>query len=284
MLRTYDDAIAIVTGAASGIGAALSRELARRGARVTLADRQYSLAEEGAAGIVALGGKAEAAELDVRDAGAVEALVARTFERHGRLDYLFNNAGIGVGAEMRDYVLEDWREVIDVNLLGVAYGVQAAYRRMTDQGFGHIVNTASLAGMLPSPFAGAYTTTKHAVVGLSRGLREEAAYYGVRVSVLCPGAVRTPILEGGKFGRAPLAIEPARQRELWEQLRPMDPDEFARAALRRIAANQAIIILPRAWRIVWWLSRVSPWLAEKMAASAFRNIKRELGQGDGRGR
>jgi NAD(P)-dependent dehydrogenase (short-subunit alcohol dehydrogenase family) len=275
-LRTYRDAIAIVTGGASGIGAALSRGLARSGAHVVLADRQRGLAGEVAGTILAAGGKAEAAELDVRDADAVERLVADAFERHGRLDYLFNNAGIGVGGEMRDYRLEDWRDVIDVNLLGVAYGVQAAYRRMIAQGFGHIVNTASMAGLLPSPFMGSYTTTKHAVVGLSRALRVEAAHYGVRVTVLCPGFIRTPLLGGGAFGRTTTALDPARQMALSEGLRPMDPEVFAHLALRRIAANPAMLIVPKRWHVLWWLGRVAPWLIEGAAAQVFRRMKKEL--------
>ena len=278
-IRTYLDAVAIVTGGASGIGAALSRELAQRGAHVVIADRQRGLAGEVMATILAAGGKAEAADLDVRDADAVGRLVAGVFERHGRLDYLFNNAGIGVGGEMRDYRLEDWRDVIDVNLMGVAYGVQAAYRRMTTQGFGHIVNTASTAGLLPSPWMGSYTTTKHAVVGLSRALRAEAAHYGLRVSVVCPGVIRTPILTGGAFGRSTMPLDPAKQMEFWERLRPMDPDDFAREVLRQVAANHAIIVVPRAWRVVWWLSRAAPWLMEGTAARAFRRMKKDMAGG-----
>src|SRR5262245_42224664 len=186
-LRSFHEAVAIVTGGASGIGAALGRELARRGSHVILADRQLEVASGVAASINAAGGKAEAVELDVRDAIAFDAIVALTIERHGRIDYLFNNAGIGVGGEIREYRLDDWRDVVDVNLMGVVHGVQAAYGRMIAQGFGHIINTASVAGLLPSPFMGSYTTTKHAVVGMSRALRLEAARYGVRVSTLCPG-------------------------------------------------------------------------------------------------
>jgi NAD(P)-dependent dehydrogenase (short-subunit alcohol dehydrogenase family) len=275
-LRTYRDAVAIVTGGASGIGAALSRGLAHSGAHVVLADRQRGLAGEVAEAILAAGGKAEAAELDVRDADAVERLVAGVFERHGRLDYLFNNAGIGVGGEMRDYRLDDWRDVIDVNLLGVVYGVQAAYRRMIEQGFGHIVNTASTAGLLPAPLMGSYTATKHAVVGLSRALRVEAAHYGVRVTVVCPGVIRTPILSGGAFGRMTMSLDPAKQVALWEGLRPMDPDAFARTVLRRIAANPAILVVPKWWHAIWWLGRVAPWLVEGAAARAFGRMKKQI--------
>ena len=95
---------------------------------------------------------------------------------------------------------------------------------MIAQGFGHIINTASMAGLLPGPGNVAYTTTKHAVVGLSKSLRAEAAQVGVRVSVLCPGLIRTPILEGGKYGKMLMDIPPEKVRPLWEKLKPIPPD------------------------------------------------------------
>ena len=188
--------VAIVTGGASGIGRAFGEELGERGFEVVLADRQAELAEEAAAGIRECGGRAIAAELDVREFSGFERVVAETVDRSGRIDLFFNNAGIGVGGEIRDYTLRDWEDVFDVNLRGVAYGVQAVYPLMIEQGFGHIVNTASMAGLFTSPMSGSYTTAKHAVVGLSKTLRVEAKAYGVRVSVVCPGVIRTPILRG----------------------------------------------------------------------------------------
>src|SRR6185503_5485208 len=120
-IRSFHDAVVIVTGGASGIGAALGRELGRGGAHVVLADRQLELASEVAASINGAGGRGEAVELDVRDAIAFDAIVALTIERHGRLDYVFNNAGIAIGGEIREYRLDDWRDVVDVNLMGVVH-------------------------------------------------------------------------------------------------------------------------------------------------------------------
>ena len=107
---------------------------------------------------------------------------------------MFNNAGIAIGGSAHDYGIQEWNQIIDVNLRGVVNGVQAAYCIMIKQGFGHIVNTASITGLMPTPGQVAYSMTKHAVVGLSLSLRAEAALLGIRVSVLCPGAIRTPIL------------------------------------------------------------------------------------------
>ena len=204
-LRTYGGAVAIVTGGASGIGRALGEELARRGAAVVLADRQAGLAAEVAAGIVDRGGTAEAAELDVRDAEAVTRLVNRVAEECGRLDYLFNNAGIGVAGEVRHYRPGDWDLVLDVNLRGVAHGVEAAYPLMVRQGFGHLVNTASMAGLLPSPGLASYSTAKHAVVGMSLAIRAEGADLGVRCSAFCPAR------SGPRSSRAAPSANPGRR-------------------------------------------------------------------------
>lgn len=275
-LRTFDGAVAIVTGGGSGIGRALGEALCQRGAEVILADLQIDLAEEVAAKIRAGGGRATATALDVRDFGAMDRLVQETCTGRGRLDYFFNNAGIGIGGEVRDYQIEDWYQVFDVNLRGVANGVQAAYPVMLRQGFGHIVNTASMAGLTPSPLTVGYSATKYAVVGLSLSLRIEAAAAGVRVSVLCPGVIRTPILEGGgKYGKMLRPPQADVQRKNWERLRPMDPGQFARRALRAVAANKAIIVLPAWWKMIWWINRLSPALGLYVGRKLFTWAQRD---------
>jgi len=270
-LRTFEGAVAIVTGGASGIGRALGEALARRRARVVLADRQIELANEVAARIRENGGQATAQELDVSDFPATKRLVQNTFGSEGRLDFVFNNAGIGISGEARLYELEDWHRVLDVNLRGVIHGVQAAYPIMLRQGFGHIVNTASLAGLVPAPLVVGYCTTKHAIVGLSMSLRIEAAAAGVRVSVLCPGVVRTPaLINGGKYGKMLHPVPPEAQQELFEMQRPMQPGLFAEQALRAVARNRAIIVIPSWWKIVWWLYRLSPTLGSFLGAWGMR--------------
>ncbi len=268
-IRAFDGAVAFLTGGASGIGRALGEALARRGATVVLADRQLDLAEQVADGIRSAGGQAAAVELDVTDFPAFQRAVQETVTAHGRLDYLFNNAGIGIGGEVRLYSLEDWNAVLDVNLHGVVHGVQSAYPVMIEQGFGHIVNTASMAGLIPSPSVVSYCAAKHAVVGLSTGLRVEAARFGVRVSALCPGVIRTPILEGGKYGKhlRPLALD--RMRQQWEKLRPMAPEKFAPKVLKGVARNKPIIVVPAWWKVLWWINRLSPVLGLVVARKLF---------------
>jgi NAD(P)-dependent dehydrogenase (short-subunit alcohol dehydrogenase family) len=273
-LRSFRGAVVLITGGASGIGAALGRVLAAQGATVLLADRQAEAAEQEAARLREVGGSAAGLAVDVREAAAVEELVEGAFARHGRVDYLFNNAGIGVGGEACEHTLDDWRYIVEVNLMGVVHGVQAAYPRMVRQGFGHIVNTASVAGLASSPGTTAYSMTKHAVVGLSRSLRIEAAEHGVRVSAICPGPIRTPILiDGGTYGRMTRPVPQRLQEQLWEQLAPMDADLFALRAIEQVRRNRAIIIEPWYWRLAWWLERLSPALADLVAAAGYRRMR-----------
>lgn len=273
-LRIYTGAVAIITGGASGIGKALGEELARRGAVVVLADRQADVAEQVAAGIRAAGGQAAAVELDVTDFPAFQRVVHETVTAHGRLDYLFNNAGIGIAGEVRHYQIEDWNAVLDVNLGGVVHGVQAAYPLMIEQGFGHIINTASMAGLTPAPGIVSYCCTKHAVVGLSTALRVEAARHGVRVTALCPGVIRTPILEGGKYGKHLRPVSMDKQRARWNKLRPMAPERFAPKVLKAVARNKPIIVVPAWWKLFWWVNRLSPALGLVLARKMFNDTIR----------
>ena len=277
-IRIFDGATAIVTGAASGIGRALAVELAKRGCEVVLADLQIELAEEIASKINNSSGKAKAIKIDVTDFPAMEQLVQETVRRTGRLDYLFNNAGIVIGGYVNLYGIEDWNRVVDVNLRGVINGIQAAYKIMLDQGFGHIVNTASMAGLMYGPGNVAYTTTKYAVVGLSISLRAEAAHMGVRVSVICPGVIRTPILEGGgKYGKMLIDIPPEQARRMWERLGPMSPNVFAEKVLSSVAKNKAIIIVPSWWKLFWYVNRLCPSFGMFLAQRHFLRVQKELG-------
>jgi NAD(P)-dependent dehydrogenase (short-subunit alcohol dehydrogenase family) len=275
-LRVFNSATAIITGSASGIGRALAEELARRGCEVVLADLQIELAEEVASRIRASGGKAEARQVDVADFPAVEKLVQATVKRTGRLDYMFNNAGIAIGGSVDLYGIEDWNYVVNVNLHGVINGVQAAYKRMIAQGFGHIVNTASMAGLMPGPGNVSYTMTKHGVVGLSTSLRAEAAHLGVRVSVICPGVIRTPILEGGRYGKMLVEFPPEKARDMWERLKPMPSNIFAQKVLNAVAKNKAIIIFPSWWRRIWWINRLSPSLGIFLGQKHYRALLKEF--------
>jgi NAD(P)-dependent dehydrogenase (short-subunit alcohol dehydrogenase family) len=254
MTESFKDKVAIVTGGASGIGQALCEELGRRGAKVVAADINREGAEQVAAAISVTGGKAEAARLDVTRSEEVQKLIDRTASRNGRLDYMFNNAGVANLGEARDMMPGHWDRIIQINLMGVVYGTTAAYSLMVKQGFGHIVNTASQAGLYPVSGTTSYALTKHGVVGLSTSLRTEGVGLGVKVSVVCPGPVVSRIVEDatllGAYRKNVFSEVP--------QFMLMDTAKAARVILRGVARNRAIIIFPFHARFLWWLHRISP--------------------------
>jgi NADP-dependent 3-hydroxy acid dehydrogenase YdfG len=220
MASSVSGKIAFVTGGASGIGAALTTKFVDEGAEVWIADRQIDPAQELVQRLNSAGTKAHAVELDVRNYPSFERAVAEAVQQSGRIDYLFNNAGITVGGEVDSYPFDDWNDVFDVNLRGVVHGIQAVYPIMIRQRAGHIVNTASMAGLITTAGLASYAATKYAVVAISKTLRVEAERHGVQVSVLCPGAIRTPILAGGRYGRIP-GISDEDILKFWERTRPM---------------------------------------------------------------
>jgi NAD(P)-dependent dehydrogenase (short-subunit alcohol dehydrogenase family) len=277
-LRVYTGSTSIITGGASGIGRALGEEIARRGGYVVLADLQIKLAEEVAQEIRSNGGRADACELDVTDFSAVDNLLRKIVEQTGRLDFMFNNAGISIYGDASLHRIEDWIRIINVNLLGVVNGVQVAYQIMLRQKFGHIINTASMAGLVVGSGSPSYTTTKHAIIGLSKTLRAEAKLSGVRVSVLCPSFVRTPILTGGRYGKILMSVTPEKQREIWEKLKiqPMNANTYAVKALSAIEKNKAIIIIPFWWKIIWWIDRLSPSLGILLAEKSNQYMNKVL--------
>jgi NAD(P)-dependent dehydrogenase (short-subunit alcohol dehydrogenase family) len=235
-VSVFSGKVAIVTGGASGLGRAFCEELARRGAIVVVADLNAK------------------PEVDVSDFEALKRLVQETSARHGRLDYMFNNAGIAVVGELRDTAPEHWRRVMDVNLMGVIYGTLAAYQVMVPQGVGHIVNVSSVTGLIPSPVLTPYATTKWGIIGFSLSLRPEAATLGIKVSVACPGLVRTNIADRGTYLNVRKEDYLARLPWRWMT----QPAQAAKAILRGVEKNKAMIISPWHSRLLWRLYRLSP--------------------------
>ncbi len=256
--------VAIVTGGASGIGEALCQEIGRRGAIVVVAD----INAEGAQEVSSTVSMATPAHLDVSQAGEVQELIDETVSKHGRLDYIFNNAGIGIAGEMRDMDLALWKDIVNVNLWGVIHGTTSAYQVMVKQGFGHIVNTASMAGLVPVPMETAYATTKYGVVGLSLSLRDEARQLGVKVSVVCPGFIRTGIYDSA------IVLRVSRE-DLIAQIpfRLMGATRAARLILKGVSRNQAVITVPFYARIFWWLYRLHPALLSHLARKITRDVR-----------
>ena len=188
--------VAVVTGAASGIGRALAERFASEGMSVVLADVEAGKLAEARDVVASRGARALAVVTDVSKAADVEALAARAFAELGAVHVLCNNAGVATGGFSWERPLEDWEWVLGVNLWGVVHGVRAFVPRMIAQGEGHVVNTASIAGLIAPAGMSAYCATKHAVVAMSECLHHElvmATQGKVKVSVLCPGWVKTNI-------------------------------------------------------------------------------------------
>jgi short-subunit dehydrogenase len=187
---------------------------------------------------------------------------------------MFNNAGISLIGETQDLTLAQWDSIIDVNIRGVVHGVAAAYPVMIKQGGGHIVNTASMGGLMAAGLLTSYVMTKHAVVGLSLALRSEAAAHGVGVTAICPAAVNTPILDKGEFG----AVK-GRDYFLKGQgiRKPVDPDVLAQRTLAAVAAGEALVIEPVQARIAYRLQRFVPGFTQKQSIK-FVAKQRKLAQ------
>jgi len=267
----FKDKVAIVTGGASGIGGAICEELGKRGAIVVVTDINEDGIKEIAEKVSSEGGKGIPKVLDVTQPEDVQKVVDETKEEFGRLDYMFNNAGIGIGGEIYDFKLEDWEKIIDINLYGVIHGVHAAYPLMIKQGFGHIVNTSSLTGLMPIPIKTAYSTTKFAVVGLSRALRSEAEDFGVKVSVICPGFIKTAFYDNAEFANVDNKDKDAFYSKLPGKF--MSARGAARATIEGIEKNQDIIVFPLSARILWRLYRISTKIADKIGRTTVGNLR-----------
>ena len=191
--------VAFVTGAASGMGLAMARSFAAAGMKVVLADVEEEALEQARASFGPTNADVIAIRVDVTDRDAMAAAADRTEEAFGKVHVLVNNAGVAVGGSIADMAYTDWDWVVGVNLDGVVNGVQTFLPRILAHGEGgHVVTTASLAGLLPFAGLGVYNTTKYAVVGMSEALRADLADKNVGVSVLCPGLVNTNIFDSGR--------------------------------------------------------------------------------------
>ncbi len=187
--------VVVITGASSGLGEATARLLSAEGATVVLgarrADRLQALVQE----LTAAGGKALARATDVTQAVQVQALVDAAVQTFGRVDVIVNNAGLMPHSPLERLKIADWDRMIDVNLKGVLYGIAAALPHMRAQKAGHIINVSSVAGHKVRPGSAVYAATKHAVLALSEGLRQEVKPYNIRTTVVSPGAVDTELVD-----------------------------------------------------------------------------------------
>lgn len=259
--KQFAGAVCVVTGAGSGIGRATARLLAQLGAKVHCADLDAQSAEQVAGEI----GTGVAHRLDVTDAAAVEALAAHVFDQDGAVDVLHNNAGIGHAGDVEHTTTDDWRRVIDVNLLGVAYGVAAFVPRMLRQGrAGHIINTASGLGLMPAARMAPYCASKFGVVGMSEALNAELAPRGVHVTALCPGVINTSI-SATSIMRGDLEAQRERAVDYYRTV-GVPPEDVAAALVEAVRKRKLIQPVP-AKHVTpgWLLHRFSPRMQQAQA-------------------
>jgi NAD(P)-dependent dehydrogenase (short-subunit alcohol dehydrogenase family) len=200
-VKTFRDRVAVVTGAASGIGLALAERLAAEGMKVVMADIEAAPLAAAAEGLRRQGAAVLATRVDVSSPDDVERLARETYEAFGAAHVLCNNAGVAVIGAVHEHTLADWQWVVNVNLWGVIHGVRAFLPRMLAGGDeGHIVNTASMAGLTTAPFMSVYDVTKHGVVALSEAMYKEAQVTAspIGVSVVCPGLIDTNIMRSSR--------------------------------------------------------------------------------------
>jgi NADP-dependent 3-hydroxy acid dehydrogenase YdfG len=214
--------VVAITGASSGIGEATAALLAERGAKLVLGARRLDRLDALANRIAAAGGEASFARTDVRRRTDLTNLIKLALERHGKLDVLINNAGIGPVSLLDDLRVEDWEAMIDINIKGVLYGIAAALPVFRRQGFGHFINTASTAGLIIRPTMAVYSGTKFAVRAISEGLRQEAGDK-LRVTIITPGFVKTDFVDSVSTSSVKAQLKEARDRFA------ITPDAIARA-------------------------------------------------------
>jgi NAD(P)-dependent dehydrogenase (short-subunit alcohol dehydrogenase family) len=261
---------AVVTGAGGGLGRAFAEALGRRRAVVLVSDVQLEGAEETAARVRQAGGQAEVLRCDVRQADEVEALAAHMDTRHGGTDLVVNNAGVAVAGRVGEVAVEDWRWIVDINLLGVAYGCHAFVPRFRRQGRGYVINVASAAGLVSMPTMAPYNATKAAVVALSETLAAECHGSGVHVTVLCPTFFQTNILRDARVHapRDELAVAETRM-----QRSRLQADGVAEAALASVARDQLYCVPMADGRWVWRLKRSLPGLFPGLVARADARLR-----------
>lgn len=267
-MNYYKGKITIVTGGASGLGRSLCLELGARGAQMVVVDIDQEGAEAVARRINETGGSAIFAYMDVTIYKNAHRIVQDIVKKYGRIDLFINNAGTAIQGETRDLTVEHWQNVINVNLMGVINGAISAYSAMEKQGSGQIVNIGSLAGLIPVPKEIPYCTSKWAVVGFTNSLRVEGRDLGVKVNLVCPGIMHTPIHDKVSWINADK--EKQAQSKLMKYF--MGPEQAAKKILLGVEKNKGIIVFPFYARFCWWVYRFTPFLFQ----FAFNKIIRDF--------
>ncbi len=259
-----------MTGGASGLGRSLCLALGARGAQVVVVDIDQEGAQLAADTINQAGGKAIFAYLDVTVYENAQRIVQDIINKFGRIDLMINNAGTALHGETRDLTVKHWENVMDINLMGVIYGAISAYNAMGKQGGGQIVNMGSLAGLIPVPKEIPYCTSKWAVVGFSNSLRVEGHDLGIKVNLVCPGIMHTPIHDKTPW----VNVDKEKQVQPKVMKYFMGPEQAAKRILAGVEKNRGIIIFPFYARLCWWIYRFTPFLFQFIFNKIIRDFRK----------
>lgn len=242
MIETFEDAVVVVTGGASGIGRGIALEAARRGARVAIADLNEARLAATASELTEIGAEVLSARCDVTSDADVDGLRDRVLDRFGQVDLLCNNAGVAVLGPPERIDMTDWQWILDVNVLGLVRGVRAFVPHLLERGTGHVLNTASVAGTWAYTWdSSAYITSKFAAYGFSEALARRLHPHGVGVSVLCPGLVSTNLGETARFSGVPPEVGGAWSYFPPEMAVPVEPEAVGVLAADSVLAGKFAI-------------------------------------------
>jgi short-subunit dehydrogenase len=267
-VRSFQDKVAVVTGAASGIGRALAQELARRGAELALVDVSEAALAETAASIAATGRRVTTHVVDVADAARMEALAEAVVAAHGRVELLVNNAGVSVTGTFEEQSLDDWRWIVGVNFWGVVHGCKFFLPHLRKNAEGHIVNLSSTFGIVGMPTQSSYSATKFAVRGLSEALWAELRGSGIGVTSVHPGAVKTNIV------RASRSADPSAKQQMalrFDRM-AMAPEKVARKILRAVERDKLRVVISPAAHAADWAKRLFPADVHRILAYGYRRV------------
>jgi short-subunit dehydrogenase len=267
---SFRDKVVVVTGGGGGLGAALVRKFARFGARVTIIDINADAVKKVIKELAfeRLLHDPNYKILDVDDDVIFQNTLVELKKTHGMLDIVVNNAGILIAGEARDLDSKMFRAITNINLMGVVNGSLAAFKIMAGQGHGKIVNISSISGLIASPLYSAYSMTKHAVIGLSKALREEGRSLGVDVMVICPGTLRTGIFEAGKV------VNASKDRVFKESaLSSISAEVAASKIIAAINGNRYITVFPAYARFMWLLEKIHPSILRPLHQIIIKNFR-----------
>jgi short-subunit dehydrogenase len=266
--------IVLVTGAASGLGRGIALAFARAGCDIVLVDINEAGMAETAAMVEACGSRTLSKRVDVASRKQMEAMASEVLSEWSRVDILVNNAGVGVGGELVNIPIEDLDWIVRINLMGEMYGTRLFLPQMIERGEGHIINIASLSGLVLLPFHIAYTTTKFGLNGFSTALWAEVRRHGVKVSLVCPGAVSTNIAQGTRVYEGEKQSDFADKFLAMLQERGMDPQEAGQRILQAVAKDKFLVLLGKEAYALYYLTRLAPAFMRRVVALITKVVSR----------